>query len=363
LKNDILEAKTIWPPEEIVAKISSELRKMGRNIAVEESIDAANALRLIERSDLELYEAAIKSTLIKDSYVTDGAGNIAPLVLERLTNSGSSDQKTGNEHLSSGPSESLDNNSTGESGFIKFGKYSPVGTKPIQKAIQISKNEEIRWLMAVNEFKNGLLTLEGHRFKKSNHGEINLRRTLRLEMKKAGDSPSVFHSMKKISKANVVLLCDVSGSMSNSNRDMVNFCCALKRTVPKSEIFLFSTKLKRITYFCSKYKPSELAHRIPKLDLGFGGGTKIGRCLEALNHYYANLLTRKTTMIIFSDGWDIGDISVLRREMKRIQDRVDSVIWVNPFLGSRDYSVETLGMKTALEYVDLFISPAKILNG
>jgi uncharacterized protein with von Willebrand factor type A (vWA) domain len=67
--------------------------------------------------------------------------------------------------------------------------------------------------------------------------------------------------------------------------------------------------------------------------------------------------------LIFSDGWDIGDISVLKSEMKELQRRTYRVIWINPYLDSKDYSVETIGMKTALEYSDSFLSPKELLNG
>jgi uncharacterized protein with von Willebrand factor type A (vWA) domain len=348
--------------EEFIAKLASELRKLGRRLGIEETIDAANSLRLIGKSDPELFEAAIKATLIKDFNFSEKAEGESNRISELMTLFESSDSRLAKVPKAPGVSEASDQQSETNSNFLKFGMYSHIGVEPKQEAIKISKTEENRWSAGIDRFKISILTLEGHRFKKSNHGEINLRKTLHLELKKGGDSPSIFHSMKKISKANVVLLCDVSGSMTNSSRDLVNLCCALKRSIARSEIFLFSTKLKRITYFCAKYKPSELALRIPKIDIGFGGGTKIGHCLQEFNRLYGHLLTGKTTVIIFSDGWDVGDITTLKREMKQIHERANSVVWINPFLDQKEYSVQTVGMKTALEYVDHFISPSSLLE-
>jgi uncharacterized protein with von Willebrand factor type A (vWA) domain len=348
--------------EEIVVRLSSELRKMGRRVGVEESIDAANALRLVGRSDSELFEAVIKATLIKDFYLSGKMNDRHQSRPEQVVYFGSQDQTMRKQIQPSDFSDTENNDLGKDTNLVKFGIYSPIGVEPKQKVLYISRAEEKQWSNRIDRFKASILTLQGYRFKKSNHGEINLRRTLQLELKKGGDSPSIFHSMKKISKANVVLLCDVSGSMSNSSRDLVNLCCALKRSIARSEIFLFSTKLKRITYFCAKYKPSELALRIPKIDIGFGGGTKIGHCLQEFNRLYGHLLTRKTTVIIFSDGWDVGDITILKREMKQIHERANSVVWINPFLDQKEYSVQTVGMKTALEYVDHFISPSSLLE-
>lgn len=346
--------------EETVVDLSAELRRIGRKVGVEESLDAAKALKLIGRSDPELFQAAIKATLIKDFDMRQR---------ENRTRAGSEtrvlfatqDQKIGKGMPYAESSE--EDKHLKKDSSLQFGMYSPLGIEASQKSLQISKAEEKRWSKGIERFKTSILTLEGHRFKRSSAGQINLRKTLRLEMKKGGDSPAVFRSMKKISKANVVLLCDVSGSMSDSSSKIVNLCCSLKRSIPKSEIFLFSTKLRRITYYSTKYEPRELALRIPKLDLGFGGGTKIGQCLREFRQDYGYLLTRRTTVLVFSDGWDIGDVTVLRHEMLELQMRTSRIVWINPFLDSRDYSVETLGMKTALEYVDSFISPSSLLTG
>ncbi len=346
--------------EDIVVVLSAELRRMGRKVGVEESLDAAKSIKLIGRSDPELFEAAIKATLIKDFDISR-RDDRTKARSETIVRFGVQDQKIGKGMPYAESSE--EDKHLKKDSSLQFGMYSPLGIEASQKSLQISKAEEKRWSKGIERFKTSILTLEGHRFKRSSSGQIDLRKTLRLEMKKAGDSPAVFLSMKKISKANVVLLCDVSGSMSDSNSKIVNLCCAFKRSIPKSEIFLFSTKLKRITYYSSKYEPRELAVRIPKLDLGFGGGTKIGQCLRKFRQAYGYLLTRRTTVVIFSDGWDIGDVFVLRREMMELQKRTNRIVWINPFLYSKDYSVETVGMKTALEYVDSFISPSSLLRG
>jgi uncharacterized protein len=350
--------------EKTIADLVSNLRKMGRKVGIEESIDAANALRLLSPSDTELLQAAIKATLFKDFETRKGDEDerSKDRRSERIIRYGANDQRIG-KGLPYAGSDEQERKEDKDNRDFQFGVYSPYGFESEQKRPNISKSEEKKWTAGVRKFKSSILTLEGHRFERSSEGQIDPRRTMWLELRKAGESPNVFRSAKKISKANVLLLCDVSGSMSDSNSSIVNMCCSFKRAIPKSEIFLFSTKLKKMTYYASKYSPRELALRIPKLDLGFGGGTKIGHCLRQFRKTYGHLLTRKTTVLIFSDGWDIGDISILKGEMMELHRRTSRVIWVNPFLDSRDYSVETLGMKTALEYADAFLSPTDLLAG
>lgn len=344
--------------EETVSNLTSSLRKLGRSVGIEESLDAAKALSLIGTSDPELYSAAIKATLIKDFDLREGQKQESRS--ETIVRFGVQDQKIGRGV----PYPKLDEQQGDEkSRTFEFGIYSPHGIETEQKGAKISRREEKRWAEGVNKFKNSILTLEGHRRKKSPEGRIDPRRTMLLEVKKGGDSAAVLRSIKRVSKAKVVLLCDVSGSMSDSNSTVLNLCCALKRAIPKSEIFLFSTKLKRITYYASKFTPSELGRRIPKLDLGFGGGTQIGQCLRRFRLSYGSLLTRSTTVVIFSDGWDVGDVAVLKKEMSELERRTNRIIWINPLIDSKNYTVGTLGMKTALDYVDDFVSPEMLAGG
>jgi uncharacterized protein len=345
--------------EETVASLASDLRRQGRSVGVEETIDATNALRIIGTSDVELYTAAIKTTLVKDFDLTSKQDNQTPNRRETILRYGAENQRIGRGIAY--PDENAPESSTGARPF-EFGIYSPHAIEPEQRGPKISRIEERRWLVGILKFRNSILTVEGHRRRKQRYGEIDPRRTMQYEVKKAGDSPSVFRSVKKISKASIVLLCDVSGSMSDSNSTIVNACWAFKRAIPRSEIFLFSTKLRRITFYAARFAPHELARRIPKLDLGFGGGTKIGQCLQKFRLSYGAMLTSRTTVVTFSDGWDIGDVTILRREMIELQRRTSRVIWINPLLGSKDCSAETLGMKTALDYVDAFISPGELLN-
>jgi len=343
--------------EERVAKISDGLRKMGRRVGIEESLDAIRALRLVGISNPELSSAAIRSTLIKDfdstSEVQQPETRFETIFKfqEEMKENRSERAKKG-----SPAGRGLDLEPEHHHSF-ELSMYSPFGLNSRQKILEISRAEQNRWVNGVNKFRNSILTLQGHRFRRSDAGSIDLRRTLRLELKRAGESPLIFRSVKKISKANLVLLCDVSGSMRSNDSKIVHLCFSVKRAIPKSEIFIFSTSLKRITRYASALNPPELAIKITKLDLGFGGGTRIGECLRQFRHAYGYLLTSRTNVAIFSDGWDVGDISLLRREMREIKNLANGIIWINPLLNSRDYSIESLGMKTALLFIDRLISP------
>lgn len=60
-------------------------------------------------------------------------------------------------------------------------------------------------------------------------------------------------------------------------------------------------------------------------------------------------------VLLISDGWDRGDIGLLRREMARLQRSCYRLIWLNPLLGSAQYEPLTRGIQAALPYVDDFL--------
>ena len=73
------------------------------------------------------------------------------------------------------------------------------------------------------------------------------------------------------------------------------------------------------------------------------------------------MLGRGAVVLIISDGWDRGEAGVLDIEMDRLQHSCHRLIWLNPLLGSPDYRPLTVGMKTALPYIDNFL-PAHNLD-
>jgi uncharacterized protein with von Willebrand factor type A (vWA) domain len=67
------------------------------------------------------------------------------------------------------------------------------------------------------------------------------------------------------------------------------------------------------------------------------------------------MLSGKTIVVIFSDGWDRGETNVLETQMAYLNNRAYKVIWLNPLMGTKDYQPICRGMSTALPYVDYFL--------
>jgi uncharacterized protein with von Willebrand factor type A (vWA) domain len=189
----------------------------------------------------------------------------------------------------------------------------------------------------------------------SRHGRVpDLRRTVRESMRLHGEPGSVHRRRRRLRTRRVTLLLDVSGSMADYSRNLVQFAHTSARAAGRTEVFCFGTRLTRIT--------RELEHRRPDLALDHAaaavtdweGGTRIGSCLDEFVRRWARRgLTRGGIVVICSDGLDRGDPELLESAMQRLQRLCHRIVWLNPHLGGRaDATPDTLGMMVAQPYVD-----------
>ena len=186
---------------------------------------------------------------------------------------------------------------------------------------------------------------------------VDPRWTMRRSMKYGGEVIELVRRKKRIKKTKVVLLCDVSGSMDCYSRFLIQFMYGLQNELWGVETFVFSTSLSRITHLI---RTKDIVNALDKISgsiLGWSGGTNIGRSLHTFNRNFApSIVTHRTVVVIISDGWDRGDVSLLEREMQDLKRRAKKIIWLNPLLASENYEPLCKGMQAALPYLDLFLS-------
>jgi uncharacterized protein with von Willebrand factor type A (vWA) domain len=236
-------------------------------------------------------------------------------------------------------------------------RYSP------ESLLKIVPGEELQFLESralYEAFCNLLKPLSNRlsrRFKYTIRGkEISLRRILRKNMQFGGELIFLDFKKRKIKKRRVLFFCDVSGSMDIYTRMILQFVHALNRIDRRTEIFFFSTELSRATFWFDVSDFNSAISRIQELTSNWGGGTRIGHCLRIFNESYAKgMLSTKDIVIIFSDGWDRGEIDVLETQMALLKRKAYKIIWLNPLMGTTDYQPICQGMRTALPYVDSFL--------
>jgi len=188
-------------------------------------------------------------------------------------------------------------------------------------------------------------------------GAFDYRRALRNSLRRGGEVLSLPTRTRKRKQRDLVLLCDISGSMDRYSRLLLQFVHTVRHSVGRVEAFVFGTRLTRITRQIRHRDIRESLDEVSASVADWAGGTRIGECLRTFNLEWADrVLGRGAIVLIISDGWDRGDIDLLATEMRRLQRGSYRLIWLNPLLGSSRYRPQTVGMQAALPYIDNFLS-------
>jgi len=154
----------------------------------------------------------------------------------------------------------------------------------------------------------------------------------------------------------LVLICDISGSMDRYARLLLRFVHALEHGLDAVEVFVFGTRLTRITRELRRRDVDQaIADVVATVD-DWSGGTRIGEAIKDFNYQWSRRVLRSgATVVVISDGWDRGDPWLLGAEMAKLQRSCRRVIWLNPLLGAPGYQPLTQGIRAALPFVDHFL--------
>jgi uncharacterized protein with von Willebrand factor type A (vWA) domain len=159
----------------------------------------------------------------------------------------------------------------------------------------------------------------------------------------------------------IVLICDISGSMERYSRFMLRFAHALRRSGAPVEVFVFATRLTRITRQLGSRSPDAALRRVAEKVVDWSGGTRIGESLRQLNRRWVRRTVRSGAVVLLvSDGWERGDPALLAREMAILQRSCHRLIWLNPLASRPEFTPDTVGLRAALPYVDDFIPCATV---
>ncbi|MGA2209344.1 MAG: VWA domain-containing protein [Acidimicrobiales bacterium] len=186
----------------------------------------------------------------------------------------------------------------------------------------------------------------------------DMRRIMRESMRMHGEPAELFWRRRKVRMRPLILILDVSGSMADYSRNLLQFAYSAQRAASKVEVFCFGTRLTRIT--------RELDHR--RLDhalelaaasvFDWDGGTRIGESLDAfVSEWGRRGLCRGGVVVVCSDGLDRGDPDVLSTAMQRLSRLSHRVVWLNPHKGDNlAFRPSTVGMMVAAPHIDLVLS-------
>jgi uncharacterized protein with von Willebrand factor type A (vWA) domain len=185
----------------------------------------------------------------------------------------------------------------------------------------------------------------------------DLRRTLRETMRRHGEPQELFWRKRKLRLRPLVLILDVSGSMADYSRSLLQFAYSTKRAATRVEVFCFGTRLTRITKTLERRRVDDAMDEAARAVFDWEGGTRIGDSLDAFVRLWGRRMSRGAIVVICSDGLDRGDPAVLALAMERLSRLCHRIVWLNPHKGNGvGFQPSTLGMMVAAPHVDLLLA-------
>jgi uncharacterized protein with von Willebrand factor type A (vWA) domain len=190
----------------------------------------------------------------------------------------------------------------------------------------------------------------------------DLRATVQASLRTGGEPLSRRWRLPTERPRQLVLVCDVSGSMTPYARMLLQYMQASVAARRRVEAFAFGTRLTRITQELQGRDPDAALARATEAVTDFSGGTRIGAALAVLNRVHGRRLGRGAVVVVLSDGWDRGEPEQLREEMARLRRAAYRVIWLNPLAAHPDYEPLTRGMQAAVPHTDRLLAGNSIAS-
>ncbi|MEM8924925.1 MAG: VWA domain-containing protein [Actinomycetota bacterium] len=186
---------------------------------------------------------------------------------------------------------------------------------------------------------------------------LDIRRMARDAMRWGDSAPALLRMGRKHRPRPLVLILDVSGSMADYSRQLLQFAYSMRRAAQKVEVFCFGTRLTRITPLLDRRSPDEAMRLAAERVLDWDGGTRIGPSLDTfIRRWGRKGLSRGALVVICSDGLDRGGPRELADAMERLERLSYRIIWMNPLQGADDTVPDTLGMAVVAPFVDAVTS-------
>lgn len=221
--------------------------------------------------------------------------------------------------------------------------------------LSLAERAEVNRLIALLDTEGALR--RSLRYTPARRGALDRERTVRAMLRRGGETSRLYHRTHQYRPRRVVLLVDVSGSMSPYADALLRFGHVLvRRRGRNAEVFSIGTRLTRLT--------RELRHRDVDAAMSavsatipdWSGGTRLGDELKEFGDQWGQRgMARGAVLVIGSDGWERGDVTQLGDQMARLSRLAHRVIWVNPHKAQPGYEPLTAGMRTALPFVDEFV--------
>jgi len=209
---------------------------------------------------------------------------------------------------------------------------------------------------AISKLKLPFDMVRARRFRADPSGRrIDPRAMMRLASRTGGELilPK-FRSPREVHPP-LVVLADISGSMSQYTRIFLHFLHALTEKRRRVHTFVFGTRLTNLTRQMRHRDPDEALAESSAAVKDWSGGTRIGDTLAEFNRLWSRrVLGQGAVVLLITDGLERDDTKGLSKEMERLQKSCRRLIWLNPLLRFDGFEARARGVRAMLPYVDEF---------
>ena len=182
---------------------------------------------------------------------------------------------------------------------------------------------------------------------------IDMRATLRASLRAGSGAMALARSRRRTRVPPLVLICDVSGSMSRYSRMLLRFAHTVASDRDRVHTFVFGTRLSNVTRHLRTRDVDDALARVAGSVDDWSGGTRIGECLHAFNRDWSRrVLAQGAVVLLISDGLDREAGAGLAEEAERLHKSCRRLVWLNPLLRYEGFEPRALGMRAILPHVD-----------
>jgi hypothetical protein len=219
---------------------------------------------------------------------------------------------------------------------------------------KMSAEEESRARRLIHHLTLPLSEVPTRRFEAAAHGQrIDMRRSFRASLGMGGELMPLARKRRRTRKPPLVLLCDISGSMSRYSRMLLHFMHAVANDRDRVQCFVFGTRLTHITRQLRYKDVDEALAKVAEQVEDWSGGTRLGSSLETFNRTWGRrVLGQSPVVLLITDGLDRDAGEGLDKEIERLHKSCRYLMWLNPLLRYDGYQPKSLGAQALLPHVD-----------
>jgi uncharacterized protein with von Willebrand factor type A (vWA) domain len=189
---------------------------------------------------------------------------------------------------------------------------------------------------------------------------LDLRAALREAARRGGDIAELPRQRRRRRTEPLVVIVDISGSMSRYSRMFLHFLHALAGSHEAADYrihaFVFGTRLTNITRQIRQRDPDEAVAEVMRAVQDWSGGTRIAACLHEFNRHWARrVLWGSPTVLLVTDGLEHAAIDELGREAERLCKSCRRLVWLNPLLRYEAFQPKARGVRALLAHVSSFL--------